>query len=249
MDYSDALVEENRLFGELIRQADPDHPVPTCPEWTVRQLFRHLGRGDRWAAAMVAEKSEQPLDPRAVSGGKPPADPDEAIDWLHGGPSALIDAVAQTGPHTPVWTFLGPRPAAWWIRRRLHEATVHRADAALALGLPYELSPALAADGISEWLDISAHAGSDRPAPLDPGSTLHLHAFEDTLGNAGEWSISRGDNAITWDNSHTKAGAAVRGRAMDLLLALTRRLSAAEANVEVLGDQQIWETWLERTAF
>lgn len=249
MDHSVALVEENRQFGELIRQGDPAHPVPTCPEWTIQQLFRHVGRGDRWAAAIVAEQRDSPLDPRTVAGGKPPADPDQAIDWLHEGAQNLIDAVAATGPDTPVWTFLGPRPAAWWIRRRLHEATVHRADAALALGLPYELSPALAADGISEWLDLLSQPGSGRPAPLESGSTLHLHAFEDTLGSAGEWSVSRGDDAIAWDNSHTKAGAAARGRAMDLLLALTRRLSATEANVEVLGDHQIWETWLARTAF
>ncbi|WP_020106507.1 maleylpyruvate isomerase family mycothiol-dependent enzyme [Nocardia sp. 348MFTsu5.1] len=249
MDYSVAFVEENRLFGELIRGADPALPVPTCPGWTVQQLFRHVGRGDRWAAQMVAERSEHAIDPRSVSGGKPPADPEQAIDWLHEGAQLVIDAVAETGPDSPIWTFIGPRPSAWWIRRRLHEATVHRADAALALGLPYELSPALAADGISEFLDLLAHPGSGRPSPLDAGATLHLHASEDTLGSAGEWSISHGDDAIIWDNSHTKAAAAVRGRAVDLLLALTRRQSAAEAGVEVLGDQPIWETWLERTAF
>ena len=56
------------------------------------------------------------------------------ITWLRSGPRLLLDAVDATGPQTPVWTFLGPRPAAWWIRRRLHETLVHRADAALALG-------------------------------------------------------------------------------------------------------------------
>ena len=49
-------------------------------------------------------------------------------------------------------TFLGPKAASWRLRR-LHEATVHRADAAIALGAPYQLSAELAADGITEWLD------------------------------------------------------------------------------------------------
>ena len=35
----------------------------------------------------------------------------------------------------------------------MHEATVHRADAALALGADYQLAPELAADGIDEWLE------------------------------------------------------------------------------------------------
>jgi uncharacterized protein (TIGR03083 family) len=249
VDYSVALVKENRLFGDLIRRADPALPVPTCPEWTIQQLFRHVGRGDRWAAQIVAEQRDAPLDPRTVSGGKPPADPEQAIEWLHEGAQLLIDAVDKTGPTAPVWTFTGPRPAAWWIRRRLHEATVHRADAALALGLPYELGPALAADGISEWLDIIGQTRGDGPAPLDAGGTLHLHASEDTLDGAGEWSISLDGDALVWDNSHTKAGAAVRGRAVDILVALTRRQSSAEAGVEVLGDQSIWDTWLERTGF
>lgn len=43
--------------------------------------------------------------------------------------------------------------------------------------------------------------------------------------------------------------AAVRGRAVDLFLALTRRRTAAEADVEVLGDPEVWDTWLAGTPF
>ena len=132
-----------------------------------------------------------PLDPRAVENGKPPPDPDEAISWLHGGAKRLIDAVEQTGVETPVWTFLGPRPAYWWVRRRLHEATVHRADAALALGLDYALAPELAADGIGEWLErVASQAGrDDAPLPLEDGQTLHLRATDPGLGVGGRWTI------------------------------------------------------------
>ena len=125
-------------------------------------MFRHVGRGDRWAAQIVADRVDHYLDPRTVESGKPPADPDEAIVWLHGGAQRLIDAVEHVGAETPVWTFLGSRPAYWWVRRRLHEATVHRADAALALRLDYTLTPELAADAISEWLErVAAQAGRD----------------------------------------------------------------------------------------
>jgi uncharacterized protein (TIGR03083 family) len=198
---------------------------------------------------MVADRSDSPLDPRTVVGGKPPDDIDGTIDWLHGGVRALIDAVANTGADTPVWTFLGPRPAAWWVRRRLHEATVHRADAALALGLSYDLSAALACDGISELLDIFAAQPGREPAPLDTGSTLHLHATDDGLGTDGEWFIHRETGAVEWDHRHAKGSAAVRGRAVDLLLALTRRKFGEDAHTNVIGDAGVWQTWLERTQF
>jgi uncharacterized protein (TIGR03083 family) len=247
MDYAAALLEQNAFFGRLIRDADPSAPVPTCPDWTIQQLFRHVGRGHRWAAQIVRDRVEDYLDPRTVRDGKPPSDPDGAIEWLHGSARAVVDAVADVGHDTPVWTFLGPRPAAWWVRRRLHEATVHRADAALTLGVPYELEVSLAADGISEWLDrLAAEQWGGRAAPLDTGVTLHLHATDD-LDSAGEWMIRGDRDGISWEHWHGRGTAAVRGRAVDLLLALLRRRSAADAGLRTVGDEQVWANWLDRT--
>jgi uncharacterized protein (TIGR03083 family) len=247
MDYVAALLEQNELFGGLFRDADPSTPVPTCPGWTMQQLFRHVGRGDRWAAQIVRDRMEDYLDPRTVRDGKPPSDPDGAIEWLHGGARALVDAIADVGEDTPAWTFLGPRPAAWWVRRRLHEATVHRADAALTLGVPYDLAAPLAADGITEWLDrLAAEQWNGRPAPLDTGVTLHLHATDD-VDSAGEWMIRGGEDGMSWEHGHDKGTTAVRGPAVDLLLALLRRRSAADAGVQIIGVQEVWTTWLDRT--
>jgi uncharacterized protein (TIGR03083 family) len=247
MDYVAALLEQNELFGELIHDADPSTPVPTCPEWTLQQLFRHVGRGHRWAAQIVGDRLEDYLDPRTVRNGKPPSDPDGAIEWLHGSARAVIGAVADAGEDTPVWTFLGPRPAAWWVRRRLHEATVHRADAALALGVRYDLTASLAADGISEWLDrLAAEQTTPGSAPLDPGVTLHLHATDD-LNSAGEWMIAGHEDGMSWEHGHGKATTAVRGPVVDLLLALLRRRSAADVGLRIFGDQEVWTNWLNRT--
>ncbi|WP_196766152.1 maleylpyruvate isomerase N-terminal domain-containing protein, partial [Mycobacterium avium] len=71
MDYAGAFLDENRAFAELFRDADESMPVPTCPDWTLRQLFRHVGRGDRWAAQIVRDRLDSYLDPRMVEGGKP----------------------------------------------------------------------------------------------------------------------------------------------------------------------------------
>jgi uncharacterized protein (TIGR03083 family) len=247
MDYVAALLEQNALFGELIRDADPSTPVPTCPGWTLQQLFRHVGRGHRWAAQIVHDRVEEYLDPRTVRDGKPPSDPDGAIEWLNGSAQAVVDAVAGAGEDTPVWTFLGPRPAAWWVRRRLHEATVHRADAALALGLRYDLAAPLAADGISEWLDrLAAEQRNGRPASLEGGTALHLHAT-DELDSGGEWMVRGDEDGLSWEHGHGESTTEVRGRAVDLLLALLRRPSAADAGVGILGIQEVWTNWLNRT--
>jgi len=251
MDYAAALLEQNRAFGEVIRSGDPSTPVPTCPGWSLSQLFRHVGRGDRWAAQIVADRVDHYLDPRTVDGGKPPPDPDEAISWLHGGAQRLIDAVEQTGEETPVWTFLGSRPAYWWVRRRLHEATVHRADAALALALDYTLTPELAADGIGEWLErVAAQAGRDgAPLPLENGQTVHLHATDPGLGATGEWTIRADGDRITWSHGHDKSAVALRGGAVDLLLAVVRRVPVADTDIAVFGDAAIWQNWLDHTPF
>lgn len=251
MDYPAALLAENRSFGELAGGADPATRVPTCPGWTMQQLFRHVGRGDRWAAQIVIERVDDVLDPRTVPEGKPPEDTDGAIAWLEGGARKLIDAVDQAGADTPVWTFLGPRPASWWVRRRLHEATVHRADAAFARGLAYHLAPELAADGISEFLErVAIDSGADDSAPpLGAGQTLHLHATDDGLGPDGEWTIRGGPDGVSWSHEHGRGTAALRGPAKDLLLMIVRRLSVDDVDVEVLGERGVWDTWLERTPF
>lgn len=247
MDFRAALLDQTRSFGELIRSADPSTPVPTCPDWTLKQLFRHVGRGNRWAAQIIADRRMDTLDPRDVREGKPPEDSDAAADWLRQGAQLIVDAVDRVGPATRVWTFRGPRPAGWWIRRRLHEVAVHHADAALALGADYELPPELAADAISEWVELMA-SNSSQPA-LDRGRTIHMHATDDGLGPTGEWTIAHDDEGVSWSHDHTKGDVALRGAATDLLLAITRRRSTADLGVEVLGDATVWDRWLERTDF
>ncbi|MBV5246610.1 maleylpyruvate isomerase family mycothiol-dependent enzyme [Mycolicibacterium sp. PAM1] len=248
MDFRAALLEQTRAFGELIRSADPATPVPTCGDWTLKQLFRHVGRGNRWAAQIVSERRTEPLDPRDVRDGRPPEDPDGAIEWLNAGAQVLIDAVDRARPDTKVWTFTGPRPGGWWLRRRLHEVVVHRADAALALGADLRLEPEMAADGISEWIELAAN-NRRGPAPLDRGASLHLHATDDKLGPTGEWTVVHDEDGVWWSHNHGKAGVALKGPATGLLLAITRRVTAEQAGLEMFGDTAVWDAWLERTPF
>jgi uncharacterized protein (TIGR03083 family) len=266
-----APLSDERFCAELRRRTstlaeivcgDSAHPVPTCPDWTFRQLATHVGRGHRWAAAIVATRAAEPIPLREVPDGKFPDDPGLRADWLTSSADLVADAVGAA-PDAVVWTFIGPRPAAFWARRRAHEVVVHLADAQLATGRDVDIPADLAADGISEWFEIVTGTGSSseliqaRSQDLSgDGETLHFHATDEGPGAsaetpdaAGEWLIRRTPSGVTVEHGHVKADVAVRGPAASLLLLLTRRLPASDPAVEVLGDQALLADWLAHTPF
>lgn len=234
--YREALIAENARLAGLVGEVDHATPIPTCPGWDVTKLLRHVGRGHRWAATMVETRATEVLDPRAVPNGKPPEDLDGIVAWLRDSAAAVPAAVDATGPDVPVWTFTGPKPAEWWVRRRLHEETVHRMDLVLALGRAPDLDPALAVDGLSEWLDLLVARGG-------VAADLHLH----TTDADGEWTIRPDGDGMRWEPGHAKAAAALRGPAALLFLAMVRRVPLD--GLEVFGERRVVEDFLAATPF
>ena len=97
-------------LAQLAGGVDLTRRVPTCPDWTMRQLITHVGRAHRWATAIVTIRSAEPIPFREVPDGKLPGDQQEHADWLHGGAARLVGAVQAAGDEQ-VWTHLGPGPA------------------------------------------------------------------------------------------------------------------------------------------
>ena len=240
-------------LAEILAEHDQSLPIPTCPEWTLRQLVTHVGRAHRWAAEITRTRSGAPIPFREVPDGKLPGDRGEQLEWLAAGAARLVDAVRDAGSDL-VWSFTGPTTAGFWLRRMAHETLVHRADAQLAAGAEPEpvIEAEVAADAIDEWLMLlTGDLGhvDERANALPDGAGLHIHATDDGLGGCGEWMIRRAAGGLTVEPGHGKGDAALAGPAVSLLLVLLRRRPASDPAVTVHGDNAVVDGWLARTAF
>jgi len=167
---------------------------------------------------------------RSVRGGVAPTRHGVATAWRSEGAHLLVEAVNSVGPATAVWTFLGPPPTA--------------------LGSDYHLPPALALDGITEWLDklvSQRRPDSDRPLPV--GASMHLHATDEELGADGQLTVHGTIDGLSWTHEPNNESVGLRGQATDLLLAILRRRVVHDLDVEIDGDRQVWRHWLAVTPF
>jgi uncharacterized protein (TIGR03083 family) len=251
--YAEIESSTETLAG-IVDGTDLTVTVPTCPEWTLRQLATHVGRAHRWAGEITSTRSAEFIPFRQVPDGRIPDDPAQQAPWLRAGAARLIDAVRSAGSDE-VWTFGGLRPASFWARRMAHETAVHRADAELAAGRDPQIAADVAADGIDEWLlgflsGVGSVAEDPRLGALPDGGVLHVHATDESLADgAGEWLVRRDGDQITVEHGHAKGDVALRGPAGRLLLVLVRRLPVDDPQVQVLGDQAVLTAWLAATPF
>jgi uncharacterized protein (TIGR03083 family) len=246
----DEITGSTATLAQLIDGTDLTRPVPTCPEWTMRQLITHVGRAHRWATAIVAARSAVPIPFREVPDGKLPGDQREHADWLRTGAAGVVDAVRAAGDEQ-VWTHLGPGPARYWARRMAYETAVHRADAQIALGQRPQIDPVTAADGIDEWLGFLAAPDTGEGGPSLAGlhgKVLHVHVTDEEVAG-GEWMIRPSADGVTVEPGHGKGDVAVRGPASDLLLLLMRRVPPGDSPAEVLGDAAVLDELLAATPF
>jgi uncharacterized protein (TIGR03083 family) len=249
--YYTELEAQTAGFAAAVHDADPARPVPTCPEWTLGQLTEHVGQALAWVAVVLERRAPVPNTEVRV---RVPADPDERSAWLAAGARRLADTIRAVGPRTTVWTWARDRTAGFWLRRTTHDTLVHRFDAELTVGREVAVDPELAADGVSDLLDMFAVLPciGDFPDLAElrgSGETLHFHATDAGLGGGGEWPARRLPSGLDWERGHGDGAlVTVSGRAADLLLVLTRRAAPA-GRVEVAGDRSLFAHWLEHSRF
>ncbi|WP_069765437.1 maleylpyruvate isomerase family mycothiol-dependent enzyme [Streptomyces sp. LUP47B] len=253
--YCDEITHQVGLLRDVLTSgADLSLTVPTCPEWSLEQLVRHTGGALRWVELMVRTRAGEEVPEDRVPSGEGPEDAGALDAWLAETGQMLVAALREAGRDARVWSWAGIPTSGFWARRMAHELTVHRADAALAAGQPYEVAPEIAADAIDEWLQIVEFA--QRTIPDDEsrelrgsGRSIHLHATDGTPRLNAEWVIEFTEDVIVWRRGHEKATVALRGPLTAVMLAFYRRLPLDSPELEVLGERELLEFWLERASF
>ena len=196
------------ILGVLDR-GSLDAPVTACLGWSVRALVEHLGAVHRWATEIVQTGAPQAEKPYA--GG-------DLTSWFALGADQLLATLAAADPGAHCWSFTTDRTAGFWRRRQALETVVHRWDAEQAVGEPAPINVELAADGVTEVVDLLA------PRQVKLGrvpayAPLLLRAVD----TGQEWLL--GDGA--------PVGSA-EGSAQDLLLLLWKR--PVDGRVQLTGE-------------
>ncbi len=210
--------------------------VAACPGWTVTSLLAHVGEVHDFWRRIAAEQLD---DPDKMVRELPELVGDELLAWYRAGVEQLVSVLTAADPSTPVWSWAPQKDVAFIQRRMAQETIVHRYDAEAAAGRAYAVAPALAVDGIDEFLDFFAPFARKDAEPV--GGTVHLHATDAD----GEWFIEPAGKALAVRREHAKGDVAVRASASDLLLQLWRRPTADE--VTVFGDGELLARFLART--
>jgi uncharacterized protein (TIGR03083 family) len=228
-------------FAAVIRGANPATPVPTCGNWSLADLVQHIGQIHRWAGGMVAEcsatrhsrkKADLPL----------PADPATWPDWLAEGQRLLVPVLRAADPEARMWAWGPDKHVRFWSRRMVHETAVHRVDAELALGIQPRIAPAVASDGVEEFLENLPRSRSLR----GEGEQLWLVASD----RPDRWTIIRQPTGFEWTRGDPQGGPAgaagsvsVRASTAELYLLLWGRWPSTDARYAVAGDRGLLTHW------
>ncbi|RAY15899.1 maleylpyruvate isomerase family mycothiol-dependent enzyme [Actinomadura craniellae] len=232
--YRTEIAAQTDALADTIAGSDLALAVPTCPRWNLDKLVRHVGGAHLWAATLVERRATEFLKPERQES------PDDHPAYLRECAARLVAVLGEAGPEVPVWTWTDERSAGYWARRMTHETVVHRADACLALGRPYDLAPDLAADALTEALEMVLALRGNEEALRGSGETLRFHA-----PGTGEWQVR-----LAPAGPELAPGAAAdvtaSGPVTDLLLALLRRLPPDR--LKVSGRDDLLDRWLANTS-
>jgi uncharacterized protein (TIGR03083 family) len=242
-EHIEVLRGEGELMADAVAAAAAGAPVPSCPDWVVRDLVHHQGAVHRWATAFVAGAKTDPVDVsfEEVTGPKP-SDGDLA-DWLRQGHAALVTTLAEASPDVQCWAFMpAASPLAFWARRQAHETSIHRVDAELAAGRrPQGVEPRFGADGVDELLTGFVVRRKAR-RPTDAPKVLLVSCTD----AEGHWRVTVDGEQITAEAAAATndADCVLRGGASHLYQALWNRRSLN--GIELGGDPDVLDRVVER---
>lgn len=242
LDYLASIASDSERARRAL-DANRDRAIPWSDSWTVQDCVQHVGAVHHVVSKVIAGRPT--ADFGAFGSLDIPDAEDPALgEWVADGTSRLLEQLRTVAPDEECWSWWPEgRTPAFWARRMAHETVVHRWDAESgAGGPPTPIEPALAADGVDEFLDVFVGMTRFRNKAPGAGETAHVHCTD----TDGEWLITFPDTgARELRREHAKGDVAFRGPAEGLLLFLWGRVDPAAAGVEVIGDDTVVSRWRE----
>lgn len=182
LDYLTVLADLQERFHASI-PADLDVAIPTCGDWTAKELVQHLANVHRWAAGMARGVNEWEEGP------------EEGLANYYGTCATLLrTTLAEVGPEAPAKTLNGPGPASFWHRRQAHETLIHLYDLRQPLALVVDgIDAPVWADGVDEVVSMfyPRQVRLERTQPVPYG--IELVASD--LGT--RWALGSGEPVAT----------------------------------------------------
>ena len=232
-----------------MRAGPLDVRVPSCPDWTLAELAKHVGEFLGFWTHVLCEGAGRPKT-EFTACPSPPAIP----AWYAGLQSDLVTQLKATPGEATVWTWAADDQSARFVARRsANELAVHRFDAQLARGGQQPIDGRLAADGIDEIFVMIA-AWPER-SERGNGETLHLQGTD----RADKWFIELtpdGPRMERGHDVHQRPGAdptgtgghlTLRGAVSDLELLLYQRPPLGQ--VDQIGDGAALAAWYRAFTF
>ena len=241
--------DESGRFRAVLADCDPGARVPSCPDWNAADLLWHLATVQRWWAEVVAARPARPEEvepPRPTSYG-------ELLALFDQWSADLSTALEAADPAEEAWNWSEDHTVAFLLRRQAHEALIHRVDAELTAGLPSEVDPLLASDGVHEVLDVmyggcpawgswEQGEGLVRVDTTDTGEEFWLRfgTFTGTSPNNGQsYSGDEDFHVVAAPGGDVEPDVVVDGPAAALDLWLWSR--GDDAEISVVGDRAVYD--------
>jgi uncharacterized protein (TIGR03083 family) len=235
------LVTAVRREGEGIATAagmGMDEAVPTCDDWTVGSLVRHVSRVYARVARIVATRATEAPEPAIAL-------PDgDAVEVLRDVLDEVVSALSECDADAPLWNWepAADQTARFWARRMAHESSVHRFDAQAAHGVMQPIDSELAGDGVDELIDVLAHRVYTRDQLTGPTGTVTLQASDHQA-----WHLALETDGIRRTAIVKAPDVTAGGTSSALLLAVYGRIPWT--SLEVTGDNDLLARWTSAMKF
>lgn len=208
--------------------------IPTCPEWSAKDLLAHTAQVWNFMDTMVTSLA---ADPSPLAGLVPvEADDPSLVATAEATLERLSRSLRAADPSAAVWTWSpADQTVGFYARRGQFETLVHRIDAEIAAGDRTPIDGDMAVDGIDERLTVVV--GPD--AEPRPEGSLHLHRTD----GEGEFMLTVEGERVVIGREHGKGDAALRGTGEELFLAMWGRRDLD--GLELFGDAAIAQQWID----